>query len=55
MKHMEREMENMIKEKEHASKMVVVPLEALPITVITTTTSYTISTGATIDQLENAV
>jgi len=35
--------------------MIVVPLEALPITVIPTVTSSTISTGDTTEQLVNAV
>jgi len=35
--------------------MVVVPLEALPITAIPTVTSSTTSTGYAIDQLENAI
>lgn len=48
-------MEKIIKEEEQAAKIVVVPLEALPITTIPTNTSSTTSTGAAADQLAYAV
>lgn len=55
LKKMETDMEKIIKEKEQASKMAVVPLEALPITTIPTTTSSTTSIGEGSDYLENVI
>lgn len=55
LKQMEIEMEKMIKEKEQAAKIVVFPLEELPIIAIPIATSSTTIIGATAYQLENAV
>ena len=55
LKKMETNMEKLIKEKEKASKMVVVPLQALPITTIPTTIASTTIIGDVADQLENVV
>lgn len=48
-------MGNLIKEKEQAAKMTIVPLESLPIKIITTVTPSTISTRDVADQLANAI
>lgn len=54
LKKMETKMENLIKEKEKATKNTT-PLEALPITVIPTSISTTTSRGDVVNQLSNAV
>ncbi len=48
-------MEKLIKEKEKFPKMVVFPLQPLPITTIPTTIYSSTSTGDVVDQLENAI
>lgn len=42
---METRIEKMIKEKEHAAKMAIVPLQVVPLTTIPTSTSSTTNIG----------
>lgn len=55
LKQMETEMEKIIKEKEQATKMFIVPLEAIPLITIPTSTYSTTNTGNTADQLASVV
>lgn len=48
-------MKNIIKEKEKIVKMIVSPLEALPITTIPTSIYFVTNTGDVADQLGNVV
>ena len=52
---METEMEKIIKEKEQAARMSIVPLQAVPLKAIPTTTSCTKNTRKAEDQLESTV